>query len=573
MKEVIDIYLNMFKDVFKLDVKHLEKMTNGHLDMIKKIDIYEIQKNLSYCYKTDNKNKVLFVICKTGQKIENINYFIVNFGEAIELKMILKIFCNMQNDILRFEKKINSITLENSHWKEAFLLSNGEDNKFLYFDEYGAFVKGFYVKVFNEYKVKYAKWHTIAIEIKDENFVQSVFEKLNQIQLILKEKNVLSLEYITRDENVFYIIGRSFDYGEIFKTLQNIEKELSLIEDDFLDEKLDFFICVAMHTEYNKYFNNALDSLNNIQCAFEYVKSNNKVEKIPNNFKDIYDSCFLDKKYDNICILTQNLLEEILNEEKLAKELKQGLENKELFVVFQPKINKFGELESFEALTRWKSSNRGLVYPNIFIPLAEKYNLIFKLEEYVLDRVLDIMQKMISKGYVYSVGVNFSPLHIVKENFLKNLENNVNHYNIPRQLVDIEITETSFVDLNKAKDVVCKLRELGYTVSLDDFGTGYSSFERIQELDFKYIKIDKSLIDKLNINPAITDAIISMAHSIGMKVVAEGVEENSQVKILNKLNCDYIQGFYFDKPLEEFDLFNKIRFNNYKDKFEKALKE
>ncbi|MFZ5760873.1 MAG: sensor domain-containing protein [Thermodesulfobacteriota bacterium] len=241
----------------------------------------------------------------------------------------------------------------------------------------------------------------------------------------------------------------------------------------------------------------------------------------------------------------------------LENALRMALEKGEDIVVFfQPKIDiRSGLVTGMEALARWLRADGTIVSPAEFIPLAEETGLILPLGELVLAKALQATGKWLQRGTHVSVAVNLSPLQFKDEKLLERIVTRLEKYDFPPQCLELEITEGAVLEREQeAIAVLSRLRERGICISLDDFGTGYSSLYYLKKLPINAIKIDKSFIDDIPANPdsaAITTAIINIAKSLDLQVVAEGVERRDQLTFLKKNGCDQIQGYFYSPPVPE----------------------
>lgn len=245
----------------------------------------------------------------------------------------------------------------------------------------------------------------------------------------------------------------------------------------------------------------------------------------------------------------------------LKRYLKSALVNNELFVVFQPKISlKDCRMHGMEALLRWESKELGIVYPSEMIPVAEATRLIVPIGKFVLEEVFKKAKELIDEGIKdFKIAVNLSELQLRYSAVFKDFKELSKKYHVPLTYIEVEITESVLMkEANKNIKTLNKIKELGASIALDDFGTGYSSFSYLKNLPVDVLKIDKSFIDDVieNIKSrCIVESIISLSHSLDIKVVAEGVENKEQVAYLKSVHCDIIQGYYYSKPYE----FDKIK--------------
>ncbi|KTD74722.1 putative bifunctional diguanylate cyclase/phosphodiesterase [Legionella waltersii] len=239
----------------------------------------------------------------------------------------------------------------------------------------------------------------------------------------------------------------------------------------------------------------------------------------------------------------------------LMSELKKAIDGEQLLVHYQPKIDlATGKISGCEALLRWEHPTFGMMSAEKFIPIAERTGLIKELSLYVLKQAIEQISKWRNNGIHIEVAINLSAVDIIDIELPYNIESLLNVYDLPPRYVTIEIIESaSLNDQSRAIEVINRLASLGVKIAIDDFGTGYSSFVYLTNLPINEIKIDKSFILAINENEKkrnTVDAIIKLASALKLTVVAEGVEKESQMSILQSLNCHKGQGFYFSKALK-----------------------
>lgn len=233
------------------------------------------------------------------------------------------------------------------------------------------------------------------------------------------------------------------------------------------------------------------------------------------------------------------------------EDIKEALSNDEFKIYYQPLVNAEGKIIGVEALARWINSRYGNVSPDVFMPLLEKSNLIYKFQNKIFEMAclqIQCLNKITNSNIKASI--NISPIQFENDNFITDIRKIINDNNIDTNNIEIEITES--YPINKIEDINIKLAELkdmNIKVALDDFGTGYNSIKYLSEFDFDVVKIDKSFINKVTENPDFISSIIEMIHSVGSKVVSEGVEEEEQVEVLKDLGSDIMQGYFFYRPL------------------------
>jgi EAL domain-containing protein (putative c-di-GMP-specific phosphodiesterase class I) len=235
-------------------------------------------------------------------------------------------------------------------------------------------------------------------------------------------------------------------------------------------------------------------------------------------------------------------------------ELRHALDEQQFVVHYQPRVNlAMGTVSSMEALVRWERPGKGLTGPDRFIPLAEETGLIVRLGEQVIDSVCRQLAYWARDGAaLVPVSVNVSPRQFSQSDILALFRTAIARYGIAPSLLEIEVTESSMMQEGIGESTVFRqLRELGIKLCIDDFGTGYSSLSQLQKLRFDVLKIDRAFVLQIDRpeGDTLIASMIAMAHALGMRVVAEGVENRKQMQLLKTLGCDEGQGFFFSRPV------------------------
>ncbi|RJG06062.1 EAL domain-containing protein [Noviherbaspirillum cavernae] len=236
-------------------------------------------------------------------------------------------------------------------------------------------------------------------------------------------------------------------------------------------------------------------------------------------------------------------------------DLRRAIENDEFLMYYQPRVDiSTGTTSSMEALVRWQHPSKGLLEPLDFIPLAEETGLIAGLGALAIEKVCAQLARWAKTGQeLVPVSINVSPRQFDKTDVPKLLAESLAHHGVAARLVEIEVTESSMMSHGgEVSEVLAAIQGMGIKLLVDDFGTGYSSLSQLQSLDFDVLKVDRAFtagLEKSEQGNVLFAAIITMAHALGMRVVAEGVENERQIRILKSLRCDEIQGFYISKPL------------------------
>lgn len=240
---------------------------------------------------------------------------------------------------------------------------------------------------------------------------------------------------------------------------------------------------------------------------------------------------------------------------KVENDMEKALINKEFQVYLQPKYSTKAEvLSGAEALVRWIHPIEGFVPPYRFIPIFESNGFVMQLDDYMLTEVARQQAKWIAEGKkTVPISVNISRVHFIKEDLAEHICQIVDEFNVPHDLIELELTESAFFDdKGVLLNTINKLKSYGFAISMDDFGSGYSSLNSLRELPLDVVKLDAGFFrdsDESGRGKLIVGDTISLAKKLDMKIVAEGIETRDQVDFLATMDCDLIQGYYFAKPM------------------------
>lgn len=259
------------------------------------------------------------------------------------------------------------------------------------------------------------------------------------------------------------------------------------------------------------------------------------------------------------CYYTPQLAAQVLKRMSLEQGLRQAVEEKAFTLHFQPQYRLCdGALTGLEALIRWPHPKRGNIPPDQFIPIAEECGLISEIGDWVLDTACKQVGEWIkSTGTPVRLAVNVSVRQLRQDGFLENLQKILFENGFPANLLEIEITETTLQILDDSKSILSKIRELGVSVAIDDFGTGYSSLSVLKYLPINSLKIDRTFMKDVPLNAqdsGIVEAIVSMGRTLGLNLIAEGVEREDQLEFLRQLECNEVQGYLLSRPMEWHEL-------------------
>jgi EAL domain-containing protein (putative c-di-GMP-specific phosphodiesterase class I) len=271
---------------------------------------------------------------------------------------------------------------------------------------------------------------------------------------------------------------------------------------------------------------------------------------------------------DYIGIYDEKLQQKRLKQKMISQLMQKALANEEFQIWLQPKYDiRTHKIIGAETLTRWQSPDLGFVMPGLFIDVFERTGFILEFDYHVLETVCRLQKRRIEEGKpVISLSVNQSGMHIREPHYLDRLREIFDRYQLPAGAIDLEITETAFVDFDtqdgkeNSSTIITAIKEMGCTVSMDDFCTGYSSIAMLQHLDMDVMKIDRAMLlasESSVRGEKIMRRVVSLGQDLDMLVLCEGVETKEQEEFLLKNGCFYAQGFLFGRPMpaEEFFVF------------------
>jgi len=269
--------------------------------------------------------------------------------------------------------------------------------------------------------------------------------------------------------------------------------------------------------------------------------------------------------YGRVHIYVPSNKENDYNELILHNEMHEALKKDEFEVYYQPIVDaKSEEVVSAEALIRWNHPKYGLISPAVFIPLMEKTGFVIELGKYILEEVLKQQKRWeLFKFKQIGISINLTLLEIESEGFVENVAKQLQLHQVSPELIKYEITEGSaMISEELTRKQFMALKKLGIPIALDDFGTGYTSFSYLKKFPADILKIDKTLIDYILTNKEdqrIVKAMIELAHNLGVKIVVEGIENKRMCELISSFGADYMQGYYFSRPLPVFEFQKLLR--------------
>lgn len=295
-----------------------------------------------------------------------------------------------------------------------------------------------------------------------------------------------------------------------------------------------------------------------------YLKPEDKVLSLAIDKANLARKTIKGVHKSRIAVYDHSLHMQLSREKMIENHMYDALNNNEFIVFMQPKIDlKTNGLIGAEALVRWKKPSGEIVGPNEFIPIFERNGFISELDFYVYEKTMIYLRKWLDMGKKpLVISINVSKVHLYDSNFIQKLEKLVEKYNIPANLIELELTESIFFKgLDRLVNIINYMREKGFLISIDDFGSGYSSLNLLKTLPVDILKIDGDFFKQNQMGEhekIIISSIITLAKGLGLKVISEGIETEEQVNFLKENSCDMAQGYWFYRPMPMLEFMNLI---------------
>ncbi len=431
-------------------------------------------------------------------------------------------------------------------------------------------------------------WRSQAKSVKKLEFT-AYYDKLTGMPNIEKLKNDMRQVLSHNKNNSYTILLFDIENFKVFNEMYGFEmgnrvlKTMKLFSDSLKEPSLIFarissdqfamFAVSSFLSNVDELYNSCLDlyrktipELNKHTVSFNcgrYIVENGETDA-----DDIFNKVNLAHKKARealdqyLCDYDDEFKNKLLKDAEIGNKMTSALEKEEFVIYLQPKFSVFDDdLIGAEALVRWVQADGEMVYPNDFIPLFEKNGFIIKLDSYVLEKTCEAIRKWMDFGYApITVSVNLSRINLSNFSIVDDIIKIVDKYNVPHKYIEIELTESASIDQEDALELLySKLQENGFKTSIDDFGSGYSSLAMMKNFNVNTLKLDRSFFvgsKSVRRDEMLIDGIVKLAHSLGMYVVAEGIETQKQIELLRNMNCDAVQGYVYSRPmpLKEFEL-------------------
>lgn len=263
----------------------------------------------------------------------------------------------------------------------------------------------------------------------------------------------------------------------------------------------------------------------------------------------------------NILFYKEQFKDLLYNRKFIEENMQAAIAERQFVMYLQPKYSiSQNEIIGAEALVRWQNPERGMIYPNQFIPVIEENGFIKEVDYYIWNEACQFMKRCMDAGMPRCpVSVNVSRIHLQDHECVEFLSGLIENSGIPKELLELEITETA--DDQQISLKAMELKEEGFKLLMDDFGSGYSSLNILLETPFDVIKLDKKFIENMILSAKgrlILEQVVLMADKLNLGLVAEGVETKEQIELLRQIGCDQVQGYYYAKPMPAEDFFELL---------------
>jgi len=402
---------------------------------------------------------------------------------------------------------------------------------------------------------------------QETNIPNTNYLKIFQNKINLYQKTIITI-LINNHNNIIDVLGTAVYHKLLFTLYDDLRKELS---NKFLVVQADsnkFWVIqetrdVEAEAEKIVEIINKEKKINGIPLYVEYsVGIYEVIDHYDFDSLSIFtnsDICARQSQLQQLnYIIYDNSKKKKRFEYEVLMSFSQALKNGEIYLVYQPKI----DLETlkpigFEALMRWNHSRYGEISPIVFIPLIEQTRLINELTNWVLSTTIKKIKEFCERGIPTTISINISAKNLIDPQFLTRTMKIINESKVDKNLLEFEITESAImINPEESKVILKEFTEEGIKIAIDDFGTGYSSLSYLSRFPINTIKIDKSFVKDITTNESIQRVVkstISLAKELGYKVLVEGIEEKEASDIVKEYQCDFVQGFYFSRPIKAED--------------------
>lgn len=423
-------------------------------------------------------------------------------------------------------------------------------------------------------------------DIPQNDEMQIVLKEMGLIRRFRRNVNNLILDsekkigFIQFDIRKFKIINDL--YGEKFgdEVLDFVRRQLQKVcnrRQFYVNLRSDVFMVVTEYEEeeeleaFIQKLNSRIDNFKKVKLQISYGVYT--VEDREMELRQMEDRAAMARKtakdsvLGNVVFYQERFKDSLYNRRFIENNMVAAILERQYLMYLQPKYSiEKNEIIGAEALVRWRHPERGMIYPDQFIPVIEENGFIRKVDYYIWEEACHFIRQCMDEGLAECpISVNVSRVHLQDDEVLRTLEDMIGRIGIPRQLLELEITET--VDNKQVSRKAQQLKEEGYKLLMDDFGSGYSSLNILLETPFDQIKLDKKFMENMMLSEKgrlILEEVVAMANKLGLELLAEGVETKEQVELLQSIGCDQVQGYYYAKPMPKEIFFKLLQKQNKK---------
>lgn len=549
--------------------KKLERINNSKL-YIDETNLHnQLIKNISHSiWEWDSATDTIQIIKHKNMpkriQYNSFNQFVNIFINSEDANLILESFNKLKNNEIDKAEMHYRFKDNNDRWYVSFVIaSKNSQNKTIK-------IKGINMEISYQKNIEKALFK--------KTYCDKLTDMRNKTRLIEDYKNLINgniendIAFVFIDIDNFKYINNIYGYtfgdlvllslSEIIQKKYTISQMTSRIEADrFLIIFKNFESRAKLETELQEFIEKINSSIFfaeqkeciSISVGVSYLGDHGI------DFEDLYKHSEIALAYakkngkQQLKVYERVFFDNINKSIQITNQLKTAMKTDEFRLFYQPILDKEENIVGFEALIRWFHKDK-IVPPLEFIPVAEESGLIKDIELIVFEKAFKQVREWVeNKNFKGFVSINLSTCGLINKNIYEYLKELLKKYEIPPNFIEIEITESVLIkDMQNIKEILKKLKSLGFIISLDDFGTGYSSLSYLRELPIDKIKLDKSFIDssfKNKKDEIILKSIIDLGHLLNFQIVAEGIETEVQKSFLKELKCDYFQGYYFSKPL------------------------
>lgn len=427
------------------------------------------------------------------------------------------------------------------------------------------------------------------LELKDipqDNEMYAVLKEMGRLRCFRRSVNNLLLSsekkigFIQFDIRKFKIVNDL--YGEKFgnEVLDFIRKQLQEIcsgEKLYVNLRSDVFMVVMEYGEeaelkaFIRKLNDRIKEFKEVKLQMSYGVYT--VEDREMELRQMEDRAAMARKtakdsiIGNIVFYREQFKDSLYNRRFIEENMQAAITQRQYLMYLQPKYSiEKNEITGAEALVRWRHPERGMIYPDQFIPILEENGFIRKVDYYIWEEACRFIRRCSDEGLpACPISVNVSRAHLQDDKCIRVLRDMIDRNGISRQLLELEITET--VDNEQVSRKAYQLKEEGYKLLMDDFGSGYSSLNILLETPFDLIKLDKKFMENMMLSDKgrlILEQVVAMANKLGLELLAEGVETKEQVELLRSIGCDQVQGYYYAKPMPAEEFYTLLKEQNKK---------